>query len=414
MRLVMQPLLNPIKIKPDFPTLRRKVNGKELVYLDSTATAQRPVQVIQAMDDYYNNYNASVHRGIYTISEEATDRYEKAREKIARFINARPQEVIFTRNATESLNLVAYAYGDANVTLSDSILSTQMEHHSNMVPWQELAKRKNAKLNYVMVNEEGFLKMDEFDGHLLKKPKIAAFTHASNVLGTINPVREMVKKAHEAGAVAVVDGAQSVPHMKVDVKELDCDFFAFSGHKMLGPTGIGVLYGKEGILDRMEPFLTGGSMIREVTLEYSKWADLPSKFEAGTPAIAEAIGLGAAVDYLNKLGMADVRTHEIGLTKYALEKLNGFGGMRIYGPKDAAQKEGVISFLQEGVHPHDAASLLDEQGIAVRAGHHCAHPLMMRYNVPATLRASVYVYNSKTDIDKLLEALKVVEAVLKK
>ena len=390
------------------------MNGKELVYLDSTATAQRPVQVIQAMDDYYNNYNASVHRGIYTISEEATDRYEKAREKIARFINARPQEVIFTRNATESLNLVAYAYGDANVTLSDSILSTQMEHHSNMVPWQELAKRKNAKLNYVMVNEEGFLKMDEFDGHLLKKPKIAAFTHASNVLGTINPVREMVKKAHEAGAVAVVDGAQSVPHMKVDVKELDCDFFAFSGHKMLGPTGIGVLYGKEGILDRMEPFLTGGSMIREVTLEYSKWADLPSKFEAGTPAIAEAIGLGAAVDYLNKLGMADVRTHEIGLTKYALEKLNGFGGMRIYGPKDAAQKEGVISFLQEGVHPHDAASLLDEQGIAVRAGHHCAHPLMMRYNVPATLRASVYVYNSKTDIDKLLEALKVVEAVLKK
>ncbi|HLC48735.1 MAG TPA: cysteine desulfurase [Candidatus Norongarragalinales archaeon] len=407
-------MFDPIKIKPDFPTLRRKVNGKELVYLDSTATAQRPVQVIQAMDDYYNNYNASVHRGIYTISEEATDRYEKAREKIARFINARPQEVIFTRNATESLNLVAYAYGDANVTLSDSILSTQMEHHSNMVPWQELAKRKNAKLNYVMVNEEGFLKMDEFDGHLLKKPKIAAFTHASNVLGTINPVREMVKKAHEAGAVAVVDGAQSVPHMKVDVKELDCDFFAFSGHKMLGPTGIGVLYGKEGILDRMEPFLTGGSMIREVTLEYSKWADLPSKFEAGTPAIAEAIGLGAAVDYLNKLGMADVRTHEIGLTKYALEKLNGFGGMRIYGPKDAAQKEGVISFLQEGVHPHDAASLLDEQGIAVRAGHHCAHPLMMRYNVPATLRASVYVYNSKTDIDKLLEALKVVEAVLKK
>ncbi|MFH1750458.1 MAG: cysteine desulfurase [Candidatus Micrarchaeota archaeon] len=407
-------MFGPMKIKPDFPTLKRKVNGKELVYLDSTATSQRPMQVISAMEDYYNNYNASVHRGIYTISEEATDRYEKAREKIAKFINAKPQEIIFTRNATESINLVSYAYGDANIASGEGILSTQMEHHSNMIPWQQLAKRKGAKLDYVMVDEEGFLKMGEYENLLRKKPKIAAFTHVSNVLGTINPVKEMVKKAHDFGAVALVDAAQSVPHMKVDVRDMDCDFFAFSGHKMLGPTGIGVLYGKEDILNKMGPFLTGGSMIREVTLEYSKWADLPAKFEAGTPAIAEAIGFGAAVDYLNKLGMQDVHSHEIELTKYAISRLSEFNGIRIFGPKDATKKAGVLSFHLEGVQPHDAASLLDEQGIAVRAGHHCAHPLMMRYNVPATLRASVYVYNSKEDIDKLVGALKVVEGVLKK
>ncbi|MEK6953393.1 MAG: cysteine desulfurase [Candidatus Micrarchaeota archaeon] len=407
-------MFDPMKIKSDFPTLSRKVNGKPLVYLDSTATAQRPLQVISAMDDYYNNYNASVHRGIYSISEEATDKYEKARERIAKFINAKPQEIIFTKNATESLNLVSYAYGDANVSSTDTILSTQMEHHSNMIPWQQLSKRKGAKLNYVMVDQEGFLKMNEYDALLQKKPKIAAFTHASNVLGTINPVKEMVKKAHDAGAAAVVDGAQSAPHLKVDVKDMGCDFFAFSGHKMLGPTGIGVLYGKEEILNKMGPFLTGGSMIKEVTLENSKWADIPAKFEAGTPAIAEAIGLGAAVDYLNKLGMQDVRAHEIELTNYALTRLTEFKGIRIFGPKDATKKEGVLAFSLEGVHPHDAASLLDEQGVAVRAGHHCAHPLMMYYNVPATLRASVYVYNDKSDIDKLVEALKVVEQVLKK
>jgi cysteine desulfurase/selenocysteine lyase len=289
-----------------------------------------------------------------------------------------------------------------------------MEHHSNLIPWQQLVKRKNAKLNYVMVDDEGFLKMDEFDDHLKKKPKIAAFTHASNVLGTINPVKEMVKKAHEHGAIAVVDGAQSIPHMKVDVREMDCDFFAFSGHKMLGPTGIGVLYGKEHLLNKLEPFLTGGSMISEVTLQESKWAPLPLKFEAGTPAIAQAIGLGAAVDYLNKLGLDNIRRHEIDLTEYALKRLNEFKEISIYGPKDATKKGGVISFFIKGVHPHDAASLLDEQGVCVRAGHHCAHPLMMRYNVPATLRASYYVYNDKTDIDKFMDALKMVEMVLRK
>ncbi|MFH1257385.1 MAG: cysteine desulfurase [Candidatus Micrarchaeota archaeon] len=399
------------KIRDDFPTL--KMNGKPLIYLDSAATSQRPVQVIEAMDDYYRNFNATVHRGIYRISEMATDRYEKAREKVAKFINAKPREVIFTRNTTESINAVAYAYGNVHVNSGDGVLLTQMEHHSNLIPWQQLAKRRKANLHFAMVDDEGFLKMDEFDANLKKKPKITAFTHASNVLGTINPVKEMVGKAHEHGSVVLVDGAQSVPHMKVDVKAMDCDFFAFSGHKMLGPTGIGVLYAKEEILEKMEPFITGGSMIKTVTLEKSEWAELPQKFEAGTPAIAETIGLGASVDYLQKLGMEDVRRHEIELTKYALEKLGGFRDIRVFGPH-AEKKGGVIAFNLKGVHPHDAASLLDQQGIAVRAGHHCAHPLMQRYGVPATLRASFYVYNTKQDVEKFTEALKMVESVLKK
>ncbi|MFH0971801.1 MAG: cysteine desulfurase [Candidatus Micrarchaeota archaeon] len=401
-------------LKEDFPTLRRKIRGKQVVYLDSAATSQRPKQVIDAMLDYFNNYNASVHRGIYQISEEATAHYEAARERIAKFINAKPQEVIFVRNATEAINLVAYSYGDAQVDSGDFVLLTQMEHHSNLVPWQLLVKRRKAELLYAMVTDEGFLKMDEFDAHLLKKPKIAAFAHASNVLGTINPVKEMAKKAHEAGAAVLVDGAQAAPHMKVDVKELDCDFYAFSGHKMMGPTGAGVLYAKEGILNKMEPFLGGGSMIKEVTLQGAKWAEIPQKFEAGTPDIASAIGLGAAIDYLQRLGMADVRRHEIELTAYALEKMKQFKDMRIFGPLDAEKKGGTIAFNIKGVHPHDAAALLDEQGICVRAGHHCAHPLMQRYDVPATLRASFYVYNSKADIDRFIEALKMAEMVLKK
>lgn len=402
------------KIKSDFPTLNRKIHGKQIVYLDSAATSQRPRPVMEAMNDYYNNFNAPVHRGIYTISEEATDKYEKARERVAKFINAKPSEIIFTRNATESINLVSYAYGDAQVKSGDHVLTTQMEHHSNLIPWQQLVKRKNGKLLFAMVNDDGFLNMDEFDSHLKKKPKIAAFTQASNVLGTINPVKEMVKNAHEHGALAVVDGAQSVPHMKIDVKDMDCDFLAFSGHKMLGPTGIGILYGKEHILQKMEPFLTGGSMIREVQLHESKWADIPAKFEAGTPAIAQAIGLGAAIDYINKLGIENIRKHEMELTEYGLMRLNEFKDITVYGPKDARKKAGVLSYYLKGVHPHDAASLLDEQGVCVRAGHHCAHPLMIRYNVPATLRASFYVYNDRHDIDKFIEAVKNVEMVLKK
>lgn len=407
-------MFDPMKLKADFPTLKRVINGKPLVYLDTAATSQRPMQVINAMNEYYMNFNASVHRGIYSISEEATEKYEKAREKVAKLINAKPEEVIFTRNTTESINLVAYSYGDANLNAGDSVLITQMEHHSNLVPWQLLVKRRKANLLYAMVTDDGFLKMDEFESQLKRRPKIAAFAHASNVLGTINPVKEMVRKAHDAGAVAVVDGAQAAPHFKVDVKELDCDFYAFSGHKMLGPTGIGVLYGKENLLNRMEPFLGGGSMIKEVQLQASRWADLPAKFEAGTPAIAEAIGLGAAIDYLNKLGLADVRNHEIGITEYALGRLGEFRGIRIFGPSDAQKKTGVLAFYLDGVHPHDAASLLDENAVAVRAGHHCAHPLMQKFGVPATLRASFYVYNGKEDVDKLMEALKIVEAVLKK
>ncbi|MEK6843714.1 MAG: cysteine desulfurase [Candidatus Micrarchaeota archaeon] len=402
------------KLKNDFPTLKRKVNGKQMVYLDSAATAQRPLQVIEAMDDYYKNYNASVHRGIYSISEEATDKYEKAREKIAKFINASPEEVIFTKNATESLNLVSYSYGDFALQSNDSVLITQMEHHSNLIPWQQLTKRKKGSLLYAMVTDDGFVDMQEFDSQLKKKPKIVSFTHASNVLGTINPVKEMVKKAHDAGAISVIDAAQSTPHMKVDVKAMDCDFLAFSGHKMLGPTGIGILYGKKHLLEKMPPFLTGGSMIREVTLQDAKWADLPAKFEAGTPAIAESIGLGSAVDYINAIGIDNIRRHEVELTKYALQRLLEFKGISIYGPKDAEKKGGVVAFYLQGVHPHDAASLLDEQGVAVRAGHHCAHPLMQRFGVPATLRASFYVYNDKADIDKLVEALKFTESILKK
>ncbi len=407
-------MFESLKLKADFPTLKRQIRGKPLVYLDTAATSQRPMQVINAMLDYFNNYNASVHRGIYTISEEATASYEKAREKIAKFINAKPREIVFVRNATEAINLVAYSYGNANINSGDSILITQMEHHSNLLPWQQLVKRKGAELLYTMVTDEGLLKMGEFDEHLNRKPKIVAFTHASNVLGTINPVKEMVKKANDAGAAVLVDGAQAAPHMKVDVKALDCDFYAFSGHKMMGPTGAGVLYAKEGMLERMEPFLVGGSMIREVELQSAKWAEIPQKFEAGTPDIASAIGLGAAVDYLDGLGMGDVREHEIALTKYTLGKLSQFKDIRIFGPMDAEKKGGVIAFYINGVHPHDAAALLDEQGIAVRAGHHCAHPLMRKFDVPATLRASFYVYNDKQDIDRFIEALKMAEMVLKK
>ncbi len=407
-------MIDSLKLKANFPTLRRKINGHPLVYLDSAATSQRPVQVIQAMNEYYENYNANVHRGIYTISEEATNKYEGAREKIAKFINAKPHEIIFTKNATEALNLIAYAYGDYNINENDSVLLTQMEHHSNIVPWQLLAKRRKNKLLYAMVDDDGFLDMLEFDAHLQNRPKIAAFTNVSNVLGTINPVKEMVKKVRDADAISVVDGAQAVPHMKVNVKEMDCDFYAFSAHKMLGPTGVGVLYAKEGLLQKMEPFLGGGDMIKEVDYEQSRWNDLPWKFEAGTPNVAGVIGFGAAIDYLNKLGMESAREHEIGITDYALNRLNEFEDMTVYGPRDAKLKGGVAAFFMKGVHPHDAASLLDQQGVAVRAGHHCAHLLMKKFNVPATLRASFYVYNSKEDVEKFVGALKMVESVLKK
>ncbi len=394
------------EIRKDFPILARTVHGKPLIYLDSTASSQKPSSVLEAMNVYYQTYNANVHRGVYQISEEATAAMEKARVKIARFINARQsKQVIFTRNTTESINLVAYSWGNANIQAGDRIILTEMEHHSNLVPWQLLAQRTGAQLEFVPISDDGLLRLDIYEQLLRQQPKLVAFTHMSNVLGTINPAQEMIAQAHAAGALVLLDAAQSVPHLKVDVQALDADFLCFSGHKMLGPTGIGVLYGKRDLLQAMPPFMAGGDMIRTVGLRESSWNDLPWKFEAGTPAIAEAIGLGAAVDYLQSLGMENVLRHEQELTTYAMEQLQAIPGLTIYGP-DATQRGGVISFTLGDIHPHDLASILDQQaGVAIRAGHHCAQPLMERLKLPATARASFYVYTVKEDIDALVQGL---------
>ncbi|MHB8599415.1 MAG: cysteine desulfurase [Ktedonobacteraceae bacterium] len=393
-------------IRNDFPILSRQVHGKPLVYLDSTASSQKPQSVIETMSHYYRTYHANVHRGVYEISEEATAAMEKARVKVARFINARrSKQVIFTRNTTESINLVAYSWGNANIVKDDLIVLTEMEHHSNLVPWQLLAQRTGARLEFVPVTDGGLLRLDIYEQLLQQQPKLVAFTHMSNVLGTINPVQQMIAAAHAAGAITLVDAAQSVPHLPVDVQALDVDFLCFSGHKMLGPTGIGVLYGKRDLLEAMPPFMGGGDMIRTVGLRESTWNDLPWKFEAGTPAIAEAIGLGAAVDYLSALGMEHVHQHEQEITTYALERLREVPGLTVYGP-EAAQRGGVISFTLGDIHPHDLASILDQEvGVAIRAGHHCAQPLMERYNLSATARASFYVYTLREDVDKLVEGL---------
>ncbi len=393
-------------IRNDFPILSRQVHGKPLVYLDSTASSQKPQSVIETMGDYYRTYNANVHRGVYEISEEATAAMEKARVKVARFINARrSKQVIFTRNTTESINLVAYSWGTVHIAKDDLIVLTEMEHHSNLVPWQLLAQRTGARLEFVPVTDDGLLRLDIYEQLLQQQPKLVAFTHMSNVLGTINPVQQMIAAAHVAGAITLVDAAQSVPHLPVDVQALDVDFLCFSGHKMLGPTGVGVLYGKRDLLEAMPPFMGGGDMIRTVGLRESTWNDLPWKFEAGTPAIAEAIGLGAAVDYLSALGMEHVHQHEQEITTYALERLREVPGLLVYGP-EAAQRGGVISFTLGDIHPHDLASILDQEvGVAIRAGHHCAQPLMERYNLSATARASFYVYTLREDVDKLVEGL---------
>src|SRR5437588_8432468 len=379
------------EIRKDFPILARQVHGKPLVYLDSTASSQKPVAVIEAMSHYYEMYHANVHRGVYEISEEATARMEKARVKVARFINAhRSKQVIFTRNTTESINLVAYSWGNTNITAGDLIVLTEMEHHSNLVPWQLLAHRTGARLEFVPVTDEGLLRLDIYEQLLEQKPKLVAFTHMSNVLGTINPVQQMIAQAHAVDATVLIDAAQSVPHMPVDVQALDADFLCFSAHKMLGPTGVGVLYGKRDLLEAMPPFMGGGDMIRTVGLQKSTWNDLPWKFEAGTPAIAEAIGLGAAVDYLNALGMEQVHQHEQAITANAMEQLRQVPGLTIYGP-NVAQRGGVISFTLADIHPHHLASILDQEvGVAVRAGHHCAQPLMERLGLAATARASFY------------------------
>jgi len=398
--------LDVTAIRNDFPILGRDVRpGVPLVYLDSTATAQKPLPVIEAMDTYYRMSNGNIHRGVHTLAEEATALYEGARQKTARFIHARTsREVIFTRNTTESINLVAYSWGRANLTAGDLVILTEMEHHSNLVPWQMLAAEKNLRLEFIPVTEEGLLDLEAYDTLLQQGPKLVAFTQMSNVLGTINPAKDIIAKAHSAGALVLVDGAQSVPHFAVDVQDLDADFLAFSAHKMCGPTGIGVLYGRETLLDAMPPFLGGGDMIRKVYLRTFAPNSLPHKFEAGTPAIAEAVGLGAAVDYLQGIGLERIHAHEQEITTYALNLLSDIPGIRVFGP-DADKKGGVVSFVTDGIHPHDIAAILDEMGVAVRAGHHCAMPLHDKFNLPATTRASFYLYTTKAEVDQLVLGL---------
>lgn len=387
------------KVKEDFPILQKPMNGKPLVYLDSSATSQRPRQVLEAMNLFYENKNANVHRGIYRLSEEATVAYEEAHTTVGAFIGAAMEETIFTKNTTESLNLLAYSL-TKKLEKGDEIMLTQMEHHSNLVPWQQLAQERGLTVRFLPVSKDGELPQDL---QLSNKTKIVSVTHMSNVLGTINPVKEIAKQAHDAGAVCVVDAAQSVPHFPVDVQALGVDFLAFSGHKMLGPTGIGVLYGKKHLLEGMDPFLYGGDMIREVTFEQTQFNDLPWKFEAGTPNIAEAVGLAAAVDYLKKLGMDKVFAHEQSLTQYAFERLEPLG-VTIHGPPPG-NRGGVLSFSVPGIHPHDLSTLLDQDGIAIRGGHHCAMPLMGVLGVTGTARASLYLYNTKDDIDRLAESI---------
>jgi cysteine desulfurase/selenocysteine lyase len=393
------------ELRADFPILQQEMNGHPLVYLDSAATSQKPTAVIDAIADFYRTGNANVHRGAYTLSNDATDQYEAARARVAGFINAGPREIAFNRGTTSALNQIAYGWGLYNLQEGDRILLTLMEHHANIVPWQLVSRHTGAELVYVPHTGDYALDLDAFDELLDERVKVVGITAMSNVLGTINPVRQIADAAHAAGALVVVDAAQAVPHMAIDVRELDADFLAFSGHKMLGPTGIGVLYGKLDLLEAMEPAEGGGEMISDVQLDSSSWAAVPHKFEAGTPPIAEAIGLAAAVEYLEKLGMAAVRDHEIQVTAYALDRLNQIDGLTIYGPGDVTERGGAVSFTLADIHPHDLATILDQRGIAIRAGHHCARPLARSLNQPATARASFYVYNTEADVDALVAGL---------
>jgi len=404
--------LDVSRIRQDFPILSREVRpGVKLVYLDSTATSQKPFVVIEAMDMFYRHSNANIHRGVHALAEESTALYEQAREKIANFINASSaRQVIYTRNTTESINLVAYTWARANLKSGDLVILTEMEHHSNIVPWHMLAAERGIQLEFISITKDGLLDLETYKTLLARAPKLVSFTHMSNVLGTINPAAEIIKLAHEAGAITVLDAAQSVPHLLVDVQALDVDFMAFSAHKMLGPTGIGILYGKTALLEAMPPFLGGGDMIREVKLRYFRPNELPYKFEAGTPAIAEAVGFGAAVDYLNSIGMDKVAAHEHEMIEYALERLEEIPGLKVFGPS-ADKKGGVASFTFEGVHPHDVAQILDRDGVAVRAGHHCAQPLHEKFGIPATTRASFYLYSTKEEVDKLVEGIYKVKKV---
>ncbi len=400
-------MLDVRKVRKDFPILERSVYGKPLVYLDNAATSQKPASVIRALTDYYEQYNSNVHRGVHALSMEATDRYEEARVKVADFIGAPSAEsVVWTRNVTEAINLVAYSWASENVREGDSIVTTQMEHHSNLVPWQRVADANGADLRIVPLNRDGTLDLSDIDSIVTASTRLLAFTHMSNTLGTINPAEELIAKARAVGATVLVDAAQSVPHMPVNVVELDCDFLGFSGHKMLGPTGIGALYAKPEILDSMEPFLTGGEMVLQVWNERATWNALPMRFEAGTPNIADAIALGAAVDYLNELGMDDVREHEKQITAYALSRFREIEELDVYGPDDPEIRGGIVSFHSDSVHPHDLGTFLDREGIAIRTGHNCTMPLMREIGIAATARASFYVYNLEEEVDFLVDTLK--------
>ena len=396
------------RVREDFPILSRRVHqDKPLVYLDNASTSQKPRRVIDALSHYYEHYNSNVHRGIHTLSEQASDEFEDARERIASFIGAGdPNEVIFVRNATEALNLVAQAWGRANVGSGDEIVLSEMEHHSNLVPWQLVAREKGADLKYFRVDDNGEIDPGQIDELIGERTKVVSLTHMSNVLGTINPVELVAKRAHDVGAVLVVDGAQSVPHLPVDVAELGCDFLAFSGHKMLGPMGAGVLWGRTELLEAMGPFLGGGSMIREVFLDHSTWNELPWKFEAGTPDVADVIGLAAAVDYLDSVGMDAIRQHEMEMASYAISALTDLDGVTVYGPRDPSHRGGVVAFNYLDIHPHDIGTIVDREGVAIRAGHHCCQPLMRRLGVAATCRASYYLYNTESETDVLVAALK--------
>lgn len=398
--------MNATDTRKLFPILGQEVNGHPLVYLDSAATSQKPKKVIDVLEKYYREYNSNVHRGVHTLGTLATDAYEGAREKVRKFINAAStEEVIFTRGTTTAINTVAASYGYDNLKADDEIVITYMEHHSNIIPWQQVARRTGAILKYIPLQADGTISLDDVRETITNQTKIVSVMHVSNVLGVINPIKEIAAIAHEHGAIMVVDGAQSTPHMKIDVQDLDCDFYAFSAHKMCGPTGIGVLYGKKAILENMEPGEFGGEMIDFVGLQESTWKELPWKFEAGTPIIAGAIGLGAAIDFLEEIGMDQILEHEHKLAAYAMEKMSAIDGLRIYGPTDPNQRVGVVTFNLDDVHPHDVATVLDAEGIAIRAGHHCAQPLMKWLDVSATARASFYLYNTEEDIDRLVEGL---------
>src|SRR5919107_956610 len=413
----MQALLDVYKIRQDFPILKRSLkNGKKLVYLDNAATTQKPMQVIDAICNYYSEYNSNIHRAVYQIAEEATEEYEKTRDSICKFINARyPEEIIFTRNTTESINLIAHSWGKNNIRKGNKIILTDYEHHSNIVPWQMLCNAKGARISYMDTDDNGYLNLESLSNYLddKGKTKLISLSHMSNVLGTIYPVKEIIKIAHEKSIPVVLDGAQSVPHIKTDVQDLNCDFLAFSAHKMLGPTGVGILYVKKEILESMPPFITGGDMIKEVHKNNTVFNDLPYRFEGGTPNIADVIGFNASIEYLNGIGMKNIREHETDLIKYLYDSIKDIKNIKIYGPEIIKDRGGLVSFNIDGVHPHDCATILNDFGVAVRSGHHCAQVLMEKLDIVASSRASLYIYNTKEEVDIFVDALNGVRRVLK-